>query len=315
MAIAAAAGVLASPVLAGGTTAGTRIDNQATATYDGPAGPVAIPSNTVSLTVDEILDVTVVSADPGDVQAVPGSTERVLTFTVTNTGNGQEAFSLASLGTLGGDDFDPTVTAIVLDTNGNGAYDAGVDTVYSAGSNDPLLAPDASTTVFVLSTMPAAADGARGRAQLGAVAKTGTGTPGTTFSGQGQGGGDAVVGSTGADADASGFYKLSAAAVNFVKSATVVDPFGGSQTVPGAIITYSLVASVSGSGTLNNLRVADPVPTGTTYQPGTLTLQGAALSDAVDGDAGEIANGAIVARLGTVAGGQTRTVTFQVKVN
>jgi hypothetical protein len=31
------------------------------------------------------------------------------------------------------------LTSLVLDTNDNGAYDAGVDTVYAAGANDPLL--------------------------------------------------------------------------------------------------------------------------------------------------------------------------------
>ncbi|RHW16335.1 hypothetical protein D1610_15970 [Sphingomonas gilva] len=314
--IAGAALGLASPAIAGGTTAGTRIDNQATASYDGPGGTVTVPSNTVSLTVDELLDVTVVSADPGDVQAIPGSADRVLTFTVTNTGNGDEAFGLASAGTLGGDDFDPAVTAIVLDSNGNGAYDAGVDTVYVAGGNDPLLAPDASVTVFLLSTIPGGAgDGHRGRAQLSAEASTGSGAPGASFAGQGQGGGNAIVGATGADADASGFYAVSAATVGFVKSATVADPFGGTSAVPGSVITYSLVATVSGTGTLGNLAIADAIPAGSSYRPGTLTLQGAALTDAADGDAGELASGAIAVRLGNVAGGQVRTVTFQVQVD
>jgi len=307
---------MGAPAWAGGTTAGTRIDNRATASYDGPGGTVTVPSNTVSLTVDELLDVTIVSADPGDVQAAPGSTDRVLAFTVTNTGNGDENFVLASAGTLGGDDFDPAVTSIILDNNANGSYDAGIDTVYAAGSNDPQLAPDQSITVFLLSTIPGgAADGNRGRAQLSAEAGTGTGAPGASFAGQGQGGGNAIVGTTGADADASGFYAVTAATVGFVKSAVVADPFGGASAVPGSVITYSLVAAVDGSGTLGNLAVADPIPAGSSYRPGTLTLQGAALSDATDGDAGELASGGIAVRLGNVAGGQVRTVTFQVQVD
>jgi uncharacterized repeat protein (TIGR01451 family) len=305
-----------APALAGGTTAGTKIDNQATASYDGPSGTVTVPSNTVSLTVDELLDVTIISADPGDVAGIPGATDRVLTFTVTNTGNGSEAFTLASAGTLGGDDFDPAVTSIILDTNGNGAYDTGIDTVYVAGSNDPVLTPDQSITVFLLSTIPGGAgDGTRGRAQLAADANTGTGAPGTSFAGQGQGGGNAIVGSTGADADASGYYAVSAATVSFVKSATVLDPFGGASAVPGSVITYALVATVDGTGTLNNLAIADAIPAGSTYEPGTLTLQGAALSDAADGDAGSFAANSIAVRLGNVAGGQVRTVTFQVQVD
>jgi hypothetical protein len=44
-------------------------------------------------------------------------------------------------------------------------------------------------------------------------------------------------------------------------------------------------------------------------------LQGAALTDAADSDAGELASGGIAVRLGNVAGGQVRTVTFQVQVD
>lgn len=307
----------ASPAIAAGTAAGTTISNTATATYTDPGGnPVSVPSNTVDLRVDEILDVTVASADPGDVVVMPGSTNRVLSFTVTNTGNGSEAFRLTPVSALGGDQFDPTTTSIVLDTNGNGVYDPGVDTVYTPGANDPVLAPDASIRVFVLSTIPAGtSDLDRGFVDLTAAAVTGTGAPGTNFPGQGQGGGDAVVGTTGADGVDRGRYIVQNASIAFVKSQSVADPFGGSETVPGAVVTYTLVATISGSGTLANLAAADPVPANTTYQTGSLTLQGTALTDATDGDAGEFVGNAIAVRLGSVAGGQTRTITFRVRIN
>ena len=135
--------------------------------------------------------------------------------------------------TISGDAFDPTTTSVVLDSNGNGVYDPGVDVVYSAGSNDPMLAPDASIKVFLLSTIPASAtDGQRGATDLSATAVTGSGTPGTSFAGQGTGGSDAVVGATTASGSDRGYYIVSAATVAFVKSATVLDPFGGSKSVP-----------------------------------------------------------------------------------
>jgi hypothetical protein len=43
----------------------------------------------------------------------------------------------------------PRSSQVVIDTNNNGVYDAGVDTVYVAGTNDPLLTPDQSITVFM----------------------------------------------------------------------------------------------------------------------------------------------------------------------
>lgn len=317
LATASFAAALSAPASATGTTAGTTISNTATATYTDPVGnPVSIPSNTVNLRVDEVLNVTVATAESGDVAAMPGATNQVVRYTVTNTGNGSEAFRLNAITAIGGDAFDPTATSIVLDTNGNGVYDPGVDTVYSAGANDPVLAPDTSLRVFVLSTVPGSAtDGQRGQIDLTATAVTGSGPAGTTFAGQGAGGGDAVVGTTTGTGRDDNFFVVSAATVALAKSATVLDPFGGTKSVPGAIITYTLVATVSGSGTLANLAVGDPIPAATTYVPGSITADSAAISDATDTDAGEFAANRVAVRFGSVAGGQTRTVAFKVRIN
>ncbi len=310
------AGALASTAQAEGTLAGTAIQNVATATYDGPGGATTVSSNQVSLTVDELIDVSVAWADPGDVSASPGAVGRLLRFTITNAGNGPEAFTLSAQDALGGDDFDPSVTALAIDSNGNGAYDAGIDTVYVAGSNDPVLAPDASVSVFVLSAIPAAAlNGQRGRLDLKAVSKTGAGAPGTSFAGAGQGGGNAVIGATGGDSEDDGYFGVAAAGLSFVKSAEVADPYGGTTQVPGATITYTLTASVSGAGTLANVKVADPIPSGTTYAAGSITLDGGALSDADDGDSGRFDGSGIAVTLGNVAAATTRTITFKVKIN
>jgi len=309
---------LPAPALAAGTPAGTDIKNVATATYEPtPGAPeVTVDSNTVTLKVDELLDVSVSWGDPSDVVAAPGATGQVLRFTVSNGGNGSEAFGLSTVANGGGDDFDPSVTAIVLDTNGNNAYDAGIDTVYVPGSNDPVLAADEAITVFVLSNIPAgASDTQRGKVDLLAVAKTGSGTPGTSFAGLGQGGGNAIVGATGADAEDDGWYKIAKAAIAFSKSATVADPWGGITQAPGSVITYTLTATVSGTGSLGNVRVSDPIPAGTTYTPGSLTLDGSALSDAADADAGAFTGSAIGVGLGTLASGASRTVTFKVKID
>ncbi|WP_254305538.1 hypothetical protein [Sphingopyxis sp. BSNA05] len=304
---------------AAGTLAGTDIVNVAQATYDSPEGgtPITIDSNKVTIKVDELLDVTVVSSDPGDVASAPGLSAQVLSYQVTNSGNGSEAFTLSADTAKPGDEFDSVFEQTILDSNGNGVYDPGVDTLYTPGTNDPVLAPDESIAVFILSTIPAAAgDGDRAEIELSAVANTGHGTPGTIFAGQGDGGGDAVIGSTGArDAD-SGFFVIQASDVTLTKSATITDPFGGAQPVPGAVILYQLVATTVGSGDLVNLVISDDIPAETTYRSGTITLEGAPLGDADnDGDAGSFADDSIAVALGTVPGGQTRTITFQVTVD
>ena len=314
---AAQALIFCTPAQATGTLAGTKIDNTATATYSLPnGGSGSVSSNTVSLTVDELLDVTVAWADGGDVSVLPGLTGQVLTYTVTNTGNGSEAFALTARNSLSGDDFDPTAFAIFLDTNGNGNYDVGIDQAYVIGAGNPVIAAGGAITVFVVSTIGAGeANATRAGIDLIASAATGTGAAGTTFPLAGSGGGNAVVGTSGADGMDVGYYKVSAATVTFVKSATIVDPFGGATSVPGSTITYKLVATVNGSGTLTNLAIADAIPAGAAYKPGTLTLEAGALTDATDPDRGEFNGTGIAVRPGDVIAGQTRTVTFAVTIN
>jgi uncharacterized repeat protein (TIGR01451 family) len=310
-----AAIMASSGAQAAGTLAGTDIQNIATASYDAGSGTVQIQSNAVVIKVDELLDVTVAGTDPGDVTTSNGAQNVVSTFRITNTGNGPESFTLTPNVANGGDDFDPTLAQVVLDTNNNGVYDPGVDTVYTAGVNDPLLNPDQNLTVFVLTNIPASqADGDRAEVRLTAASRTGTGAPGTTFPGAGEGGGNAVVGATGADDEGSGFLAVQAASVALVKSATVADPFGGTTSVPGSIITYTLVATVSGTGTLSNVAITDPIPAGSQYVANSMTLQAAALTDAADADQGNFNGTQISVTLGNVPAGETRTVTFRVRI-
>lgn len=320
MVVASATIGFAGAANAAGTAAGTTISNTATASYNDAGGnQQSVTSNQVDLLVDEILDVVVAPESTSDVVTQPGLTDQVLTYTITNKGNGPEAFVLTPNGTVGGDQFDPNPTSILLDINNNGIYEPGIDPVYTGST--PALAAEQTLRVFVRSTIPAgASDADRGLVTLTGQAVTGTGAPGTSFAGAGVGGGDAVVGATGADDNADRAYLVQNATIAFVKSQSVADPFGGTQTVPGSVITYTLVATVSGTGTLTNVAVSDAVPANTTYQVGSMTLQAAGLTDAADADAGRtITSGLVVTgidvALGAVAGGQTRTVTFRVTVN
>ena len=297
-----------------GVAAGTQIANTATATYDSGAASVSIQSNTVTVRVDELLNLAVTSLSANPTAAGAGTT--VLTYQITNTGNGPESFDLSVDPAVSGNGFDPVVQSIAYDTNGNGVYDPGTDIVLTTGAPTPAIAPDNALTVFVLTTLPnTATDGQTGQVRLTATAATGSGTPGTVFAGQGAGGGDAVVGASTALDDALATEIARLAAVNLTKSATILDPFGTQQPVPGAIVTYSLLAMVSGAGTATNLNITDVIPTGTTYQIGTLTLDGTPLSDATDSDTGQASAAGIAVGLGTLAGGTSKTVAFKVKIN
>lgn len=313
LAIALAGAAFAAPAAASGVPAGVLIENTATATYTANSTAQTVDSNTVTLKVDEVLDVATASQESG---AVPATTTAVLRYKVTNTGNGPEAFTLTANPAVTGNAFNATVTGLALDVNANGVYDAGIDTALTNGATSPALAADGPLDVLVLVTIPVSAPAnATSRVELTASATTGTGAPGTLFAGAGVSGGDAVVGGTTASATAQATLLVNKAVVSLVKSATVADPFGGARPVPTAVITYSIVANVTGTGTVTGLGVTDAIPAGTTYQPGTLTLEGAALTDAADADTGQASATGVAVQLGDIAAGGTRTVTFKVRIN
>lgn len=312
--------VLSNPAIAAGTAAGSVIQNTATVSFDLGGTPLSLDSNTTTITVAERLDVSVTLQSPQALVSA-GDTNQALLFTVTNTGNGSETFQLAIDSALAGDDFDPVpaVPAIYFDTDGSGDFNVG-DVAYSPGANDPLLSADATVDILLVNDIPGTVvNGDIGFTQLTASAATGTGAPGTEFAGQGDGGVDAIVGTTGAtDAD-TGEYLVSDVLINVVKSQAVTDPFGGNEPIPGATITYTITVEVASAGTATASVLSDPIPTYTTYVANSITLNAAGLSDAIDADVGEFDTSgvpAVMVRLGdlTQADG-VQTVVFQVTID
>ncbi|MEP1421192.1 MAG: hypothetical protein ABJK59_05425, partial [Erythrobacter sp.] len=173
---------LSAPAMAEGVDAGSLIENTATATFEDGEGTRTVDSNTVTVQVDELLDVTVTTQDSGPLPSEPG--QSVLTFEVTNQGNGPEEFTLTANPDVAGNDFDTTVTSIAVDTNGNGVYDEGVDAILTGPETTPTLVADEAITVFVIVEVPSGvSNDETSDVELLAEAVTGTGEPGTTFAG------------------------------------------------------------------------------------------------------------------------------------
>ena len=318
--LAMALGLGSNNARAAGVPAGTVINNTAQVTFSVGTVTTVTNSNPTSLTVAEILDVVVTLQTP-TVSVSAGDTQQEIVYRVTNTGNGPEAFHLAMNSVLTGDQFDPAdaTPSIYFDTDASGDLSPG-DTAYVAGTNDPVLNADAFVTILVVNDIPGSVvDGNRGFSRLTADARTGTGTPGTTFAGQGVSGTDAVVGTTGADGEATGEYLVAGVAVNAVKSQVVVDQFGGARPVPGARINYSIVVSATGTGTALNPIFTDSIPANTSYVPGTLRLNAAVITDNADADAGDYL-ATPTARVRVALGNLTQasgsqTITFAVTIN
>lgn len=305
--VAFAAGLVLSCLPALAAPAGTIVSNTARLNYEVEGEQRTILSNTVDLILAERLDVT---AEVDDSNApVVGEDGRAIAFVVTNTGNGAESFALTTVVKENG----PSVLAVALDTDGNGTYDPQIDRPVANGQLS--LEAGKSARVFVIvDTIKRLTS-----VSLTATATTGSGNPGTVFDKRGDNGGDAVVGDTGATAtatiDGNRLLRLLMRFVltdpSLVKSQSVLAPDGSTRAVKDAIITYRLDAHFL--RTTDAVDIADAIPEGTVYVPGSLTLDGESLSDAVDADAGRFTDNAIAVDLGDVDPG-TRTIIFQVRI-
>ncbi len=312
--------VLSTPAGAAGTAVGTQIQNTALVNYDVAGTPLTLQSNTTTMTVAERINVAV-TLQSAQVLVSPGDTGQALLFTVTNTGNGSETFALSMDSVIASDDFDPVpaVPAIYFDTDGSGDFNAG-DVAYTPGLNDPDLAADESVSIFVVNDIPpGVANGETGLSELTATSATGSGTPGTVYANQGDGGVNAVLGSTGGTVSVTGEYLVSDVLVNVNKTQVVNDPFGGNEPIPGATLTYTITVSVASAGTATASTVEDAIPALTTFVPNSILLNGAPISDATDSDDGEYDTTAaptVVVRLGdlTQAMGQ-QSIEFQVIID
>ena len=269
-----------------------------------------ISSNTASIRVEELLDLHLASA--ADAVAIQTQGQSAAPFILTNAGNGAEAFLLD--GGIKGTD--AVIEGFALDRNGDGAFDAAADLFIATGAATPSLAPGAS--VRLLALVRASAPAKAGTLHISSRSVTGTGTPGSALPGQGDGGCDAVIGGTTASGELD--VSLTAAAgadlsqIELIKSQVITAPNGSTAPARGAIVTYSIESRFGGASLVRSARLADVIPRGSIYVPGSLRLDGAELTDGADGDAGSFDGAGVQVVLGDVISPATRRVEFKVKV-
>jgi hypothetical protein len=123
-----------APAFAEGTTAGTSIDNRATATYEDPNvpnTPINSTSNTVTVVIAEVAGITVTGSginnltNPGG--AVQPGNLLSYTFTVTNVGNSPTKFQIPNVSTTTG----PVTVSGVLPNDAGGNTPASGQLQYS----------------------------------------------------------------------------------------------------------------------------------------------------------------------------------------
>ena len=273
-------------VLAAGTLSNTDISNTATVDFQVGGIDQTATSDSATFKVDNKVDVTVSTG--GDVTVIPGSQDQVLTYTITNTGNTTQTYSLV----LGGTTAIMENVEVYLDTNGNGTYEPLTDTtLYTSGSGASIgdIVPDGDSKVFLVSdTLASAIDGATEAYTMTAT----TLDAGTTTVTQEDTDGDDptlvevvfadAAGATDADNNgdfsATAAYDVGSAALAVNKSAAVVsDPVNGTTSpyaLPGAVVAYTIDVSNTGSTDATSVEVTDPIPANTSFVVGGVTTTG-----------------------------------------
>ena len=338
----------AVPAYAAGTAAGSSIDNTATVNYSvGGVAQTAVSSNTATFVVDRKVSMTLTEPGNATTSVVPGSSNQVTTFLLTNTSNAALDFGLSLVqptsGTTahgGTDNFNVTAPTFWINTGasvGSATYDP-ANSVQVTYIDE--LAADATKYIFIRASVP--------------IARVNGDVAGVTLTAQARESGvaaiqGAVVGQTagantaGMDtvwADAAGAtdaardglisarddYTVAAPVLTVLKTSKIIsDPLNGTtdpKMIPGATVEYCIqVSNAAGAATATSPSITDIVPSQTTYD-GTfgILLNGTATAGVcnADGAAGGTYTAGTTTVSGTlsdVAASTTRTLYFRVTIN
>jgi uncharacterized repeat protein (TIGR01451 family) len=279
-----------------GTEAGTAIQNTATVSFT-RNGSTDSEQASVSFKVDEIINVNVTAAN-ASTNITNGDQNAAITYTVTNTGNGPEAFKLfESIGAT--NDLPLTagdLTVYYIDTaSSDGTFDPNNinETLYTG--TDINILTDESITVYIVTDVPNGATlNSLTDLDLTVVSQTeangvkaGDSAFGTVIPGAGTDSTNAIIAVDQGRDDATSELKVttfdpsqslevlinktilgSRALIN--NSTTMTD-----QKIPGSMVTYFIKVTVQ-NDTATALAISDIIPANMTYVAESLRVQSAA---------------------------------------
>ncbi|MBA4306459.1 MAG: hypothetical protein C0429_06945 [Sphingopyxis sp.] len=344
-----------APAFAAGTTQGTSITNNVNVNFQVGGVPQTQASASDVFVVDRKVIFSLAEKAPtGTTSVSPGQTGQITTFQLTNTSNDTLDFTITPSQLVGGtaahggtDAFDVTSLLVCLDANADNSCDAAATATLTI--ND--LVADANTTILVLGNIPlAATNGQVAGVSLSATALNSNGTAITaatdsTVNGAGtvetifadtakSGNGGTSAARDGIDV-ATDDYTVAAAVLSVFKTSRIISDGVSSsnfKSVAGAVVEYCIsVANAAGGATATNISISDLVPTNTTYQAGTIRVNGTVTSpgasqtcsagtvvtDTADADAGSFGTPAntVAGTLNNIAGGSSSALIFRATIN
>ncbi|HNW18896.1 MAG TPA: hypothetical protein PKK17_10300 [Sphingorhabdus lacus] len=344
-----------APAFAAGTTQGTSITNNVNVNFQvGGVAQTQASASDVFVVDRKVIFSLAEKAPTGTTNVSPGQTGQITTFVLTNTSNDTLDFTITPSQLVGGtaahggtDAFNVTNLLVCLDANADNTCDSAATATLTI--ND--LIADANTTILVVGDIPlsatngqvagislsAAALNSNGTAITAATDATvnGAGTVETIFADTAKSGnGGTSAARDGIDV-ATDDYTVQAAVLSVFKTSRIISDGVSSsnfKSVPGAVVEYCIsVANAAGGATATNISISDLVPTNTTYQAGTIRVNGTVTSpgasqtcaagtvvtDASDADAGSFGTPAntVAGTLNNIAGGSSSALIFRATIN
>lgn len=275
------------------TVAGTTISNQASIEYviGNSTNKNITQSNVSTFVVNELIDVQISWIDASQIIVNSPDTKKVLTFKLTNTGNGIQKYTLTANNNVGGGNFTPIPNgAYMYIENGlnsglqlEGAYK---DKEYTM--NDLVeVEPGEYKNIYLVYDIPdKLAITSKGFSQLNVISTTSgvlsAPKAGTIIEGvqNKESKIDVILGYSLGKAQSVGNYIVSGLIVSHEKTiVSVKDTLGGTMIMSGSEVIYQVKVEISGKGIAKNLTINDTLPNEITYIENSLTLNGNSINN------------------------------------
>jgi uncharacterized repeat protein (TIGR01451 family) len=297
-----------------GVSAGTVITNVATLSFEVDSTKQMIVSNKTKDIVAQLLDVDVSSLDAQGVIVKSMQKDQVLTFKVTNIGNGQDRYKLSvSHNQLS--KFRAKNKRLYTDTNNNKSYDQKDTEKYTLD-----LLEDESAIVFIIGDIREINLDKPSKNIIYLKAKSligGSGKKGTLYTKKGVKGVDAIDGINGGVGEGESAYIFNVNKdVLLTKSALVHNIYGTNEAVEGAIITYDINVSTVKNKIAKCVEVIDFIPKDTEYLKNSIKIDSKSITDAIDLDGGylDIEENKVVINFEQIKYPEIRNIRFNVKI-
>lgn len=281
------------------TEAGAVISNRADATYsdeEGTTFTTVSPIVTVTVLAVSILNVTPDETEPSE-SVTPN--ERVTRlFQVCNTGNTPDIYTIIRAEVSA----PSTLSALHFDTDGSGTLTDADPLIQLGSSLSPRLAPNRCVNVIALVETGSVTPGSRLNIQLTARSNV---TQSVNGLAQNDG---TIINAVGSGA------RLTDPSNPNLPPLKLVENHERVSASPGQTLEYTIAFRNGGDVAARRVTIADDLPNGLEYVPGTLRLGQRSLTDADDTDEGHVAGRSIRLLLPNVASGEIVQIALRARV-